>query len=143
MNNALWVALNPYESPVGDDEPNGRGAISADQYDWAPREHITRVLATLLAISGLFFVPIFLEAPLWPGNFIWLGWVLIACGVPFLNRVWFWTLCLLWDGFWFLFVWGNFSWESPKPDTAYVAVHVVAVVGASIASLVMLSWRPK
>lgn len=57
MSNAVLAAVNPYESPLGDDEPNLLPVISADQTNWAPRQHITRVLATLLAISGLFFVP--------------------------------------------------------------------------------------
>jgi len=57
-----------------------------------------RNIAAILALSGLVFVCLSGGfVPLLPGWLIWIGWVLIAFGIQFLQRRWFWAASLGWN----------------------------------------------
>ena len=105
---------------------------------------LTRVFAIVLALSGIWFLPIAWFPVFWPGLLLWVGWVAIAIGVKRTDRPWFWFCCAFWNGYWLLELFSDTDWTGHKAFVYwYVRMHVVASVGLSIGAIFLLSRRTK
>tara|TARA_R110002049_G_scaffold247930_3_gene422418 strand:- start:1144 stop:1671 length:528 start_codon:yes stop_codon:yes gene_type:complete len=86
---ALPVKINPYRSPLAV-QP-----VRQHANDDAPT-HL-RLLAGLLVISGLIYVPTTIWLITVPGYFIWIGWAMVAFNAGIHRVRWFWAVSILWN----------------------------------------------
>lgn len=100
-----------------------------------------RNIAVILALSGLIFI--YLSGwfvPLAPGWLVWLGWILVACGVRTFHARWFWATSAVWN-LWVTLVLFAFSTWAPKMETAifwFSRIHSIAATFLSLLCLYML-----
>lgn len=119
----MEARLNPYVPPaeVGQDSQKPKPDV------------LVRVLAGILAMAGVIYLPVAFFFVFAPGVVIWLGWARIACGDDEFNQYGFWVLSMLWNGGWLAFF-GFSQFHGEVGEAPLLLIHsLVAVVFSGIA----------
>ena len=129
--------MNPYAPP----------AVALELVEpvgYPPINPWVRCFAGLVATTGGVFLPVALFPLVTPGLFVWLGWILIACGKRNVHRIGFWWFSAGWNIYiiLLLLLLRNGDVGGLDPGMLYTWTHLlVSVVGSLVVASAMLEAK--